>query len=1179
MLCRTRPLSCLRVRSSARAAVRPRVLASARSSIAAHAANQSRPERFSPFAPSLPQARLFATDAALMEMAVPDLGAESITEGTIMEWKRAVGDPVNKGDVIAVIETDKVTVEVNAPESGTIESLIVEEGAVCEVGKPLVVIRVGAGGTAPTTPSKPAPATTSPSTAPTPTPAPQAKAKAPAAKKPAADKTPKLSGKGFYFDAIASGANAHYMESLYMQWKANPSQVDPSWSQYFMEIDRGGSAGPATAESMALASAVRAYQVYGHKAANLDPLGLSAWKDEKEAPRELDPDVYGFFGPALDAQVSVQVSDGGTTGILASVTPSMTFNEVFANLKKTYCGTVGVEYMHIQELEKQNWIRDRVESESLYDCDKATALRVFERLCYADTFETFLGKNFKTTKRFGVDGGESVIPGLNALVDRAAELGCENFVIGMPHRGRLNVMAHVLGKPLPQILSEFKGTHYNIEEILDELEGEDWSSSGDVKYHLGTSNERVYPDGRTVRLSLEANPSHLETVDPITLGRTRAKQYFMGNTDECTRKVMPILMHGDAAFAGQGIVYETMQLAKVEDFDVGGTVHVVVNNQVGFTTDPQNSRTMTYCSDIGKGFGIPIFHCNGDDPVAVCRAFEIAAEWRQQWGEDVILDVICYRRFGHNEIDNPDFTQPLLYKQIKKHPRTEALTAQRLVEQGLASQAEIDEIRSRVLSKYEESLTASESWVPEGPDKWVATPWPGYKVGASIEALPRPITGVEVDLLRKVGEKLYEFPAGFTPHPQLKRQFDTKLQRVAEGSGLDWGACEGLAFGTLLLEGIHVRITGQDVERGTFSHRHCFVRDNKTGDRYGFLNSMNLGNQAEFIARNSVLSEYGVLGFELGYSYENPNTLIMWEGQFGDFANTAQVIFDQYLSAGEHKWLQQSGLTVLLPHGYDGQGAEHSSCRIERFLQMCDDDEDDIPRLDSDSRSKQAQSANMAVCNITTPANYFHALRRQTHRKFRKPLIVAAPKNLLRHKMAVSSFEEMAPGTAFKRLISERDPEIANNPDKVDRLVFCTGKIYYELVEERAKHSANNIAIITLEQIAPFPFDQVVEEMTKYSNVDHGDGIAAGSIVWCQEEPKNMGAWAYVRPRLVTSAREGMDSDTVIAYVGRRAAASPATGLAKLHAAEQSAVVSEALFGSVGDGKDRGSMLLGHRAA
>lgn len=966
-----------------------------------------------------------------------------------------------------------------------------------------------------------------------------------------------------------------------MQWKADPAKIDPSWAEYFGGLEKGGAlmTGPASPEALALANAVRAYQVYGHKAANLDPLGLYAWKrgGNQAEPEELSPDLYGFNANVIKKKVGGHVMSGGNAGILAAVTPDMTFEQVLENLKKTYCGSIGVEYMHMGDLEKLNWIRDHIEAPRMLQQDKAESLRVFERLCVADTFETFLGKNFKTTKRFGLDGGEAVIPGLNALVDRAAELGCENFVIGMPHRGRLNVLANVLGKPMEQMLSEFKGTHYNMEQILNELEQEDFSLSGDVKYHLGTSNERKYPDGRTVRLSLEANPSHLETVDPVTLGRARAKQFFMGNTEECKTKVMPILMHGDAAFAGQGVVYETMQLANVEDFDVGGTIHVIVNNQVGFTTNPENSRTTMYCSDLGKGFGIPIFHCNGDDPIAVARAFEVAAEWRQHWHEDVILDVVCYRRFGHNEIDNPDFTQPLLYKQIKTHPRTEELTARRLVESGMLSQAEIDEVRARVLKKYEEALVASDSWEPQGSDKWVATPWPGFTVGAALETLPFPVTGVDKELLGKVGAKLYEFPASFTPNPQLKRQFDTKLERIKSGDGLDWGACEGLAFGTMLLEGTHVRIAGQDVERGTFSHRHCFVRDNKTNERYGFLNNMNLGTQAEFIARNSVLSEYGVLGFELGYSYESPNLLNIWEAQFGDFANTAQVIFDQYMSAGEHKWLQQSGLTVLLPHGYDGQGAEHSSCRIERFLQMADDDEDDIPGLDSEARSKQVQAANWVICNITTPGNYFHALRRQVHRQFRKPLVVAAPKNLLRLKACVSSFDDMGPGTYFQRLIPERDAEIANNPDDVEKLIFCTGKIYYELVEEREKHGIKNIAIVSVEQIAPFPFDLVVEEMNKYTNVDHGNGILPGSVIWCQEEPKNMGAWQYVRPRLVTSAREGLDRDTVIAYAGRRAAASPATGLAKLHQAEQEAVMYEALFGEAGGEAHRGSSLLGHR--
>eukprot|EP00746_Dinoflagellata_sp_MGD_P001394 gnl/MRDRNA2_/MRDRNA2_102624_c0_seq1.p1 gnl/MRDRNA2_/MRDRNA2_102624_c0~~gnl/MRDRNA2_/MRDRNA2_102624_c0_seq1.p1 ORF type:complete len:1088 (+),score=229.01 gnl/MRDRNA2_/MRDRNA2_102624_c0_seq1:63-3326(+) len=1028
-------------------------------------------------------------------------------------------------------------------------------------------------------------------------------------------------------EEIVFGANELHLESIYGLWKVDSSQVDPVWTPYFEALEQGqpaalpmggkrlrkaslsariaaesakGSAvapvasAPAAAPSgdsinaQALSHMIRAFQIRGHEVANLDPLGLFAWKKNPARPPELDPEFYGFQDSDYAKKLKTKTtrsSVGGASGLLASMDAPLlgkstgTLGDLIANLNAVYCGTLGIEYMHMADRKKCNWWRDRLEDPDFLYLDPKKAVKTFERICDADSFEQYLGKNFKTTKRFGLDGGESVVPGLKALIDKAADMGCQEFVIGMPHRGRLNVLVNVLGKPMPQMFAEFKGTHYDLDKILAELETEDWSASGDVKYHLGTSNERKYPDGKVVRLSLEANPSHLETVDPITVGRVKAKQFYMGNTDECMKKVMPILMHGDAAFAGQGVVYETMQLAGVEDFAVGGTVHVIVNNQVGFTTDPKNSRTSTYCSDLGKGFNIPILHCNGDDVHAVVRAFELAAEWRQEWGTDVIVDLICYRRFGHNEIDNPDFTQPNLYKAISKHPRSENITADHLIKSGIAMPEKIEEIRNKIAQQLEDDLKASEDWVPQGVESWVCTHWPGFEVGGLKAASPPKVTGVDKEILSKIGQKLCEVPSTFTIHPQLGRIIDAKRQRVTEGADLDWGTCEALAWGTLLLEGTHVRIAGQDVERGTFSHRHCFLRDQKDNSRFSFLQNLapDLGSQAEFTARNSALSEYAVLGFELGYSYENPNTLNIWEAQFGDFANTAQVITDQYLSAGEHKWHQQTALTVLLPHGYDGQGAEHSSCRLERFLQMCDDDEDDIPAIkEAGSFSKQVQNANWQVCNISTPANYFHALRRQIHRDYRKPLIVAAPKNLLRLKTCVSTFDDMGPGTMFQRVISERNPNI--KPENVTRLVFCTGKIYYELAAERDNAELTHIAIVSVEQIAPFPFDRIIEEMEKYPNVDHGDGIHPGDVVWCQEEPKNMGSWTYVKPRLVTAAREGLDKDTVPFYAGRRAAASPATGLAKLHTMEQNAVVQEGLTGQdiLGDVRDRSSALLGH---
>eukprot|EP00933_Yihiella_yeosuensis_P079725 TRINITY_DN930_c0_g1_i1.p1 TRINITY_DN930_c0_g1~~TRINITY_DN930_c0_g1_i1.p1 ORF type:complete len:1068 (-),score=228.22 TRINITY_DN930_c0_g1_i1:671-3874(-) len=1036
------------------------------------------------------------------------------------------------------------------------------------------------------------------------------------------------SKRSFYEDATASGSNALYLESIYAQWKMDSSKLDPRWDPYFRAMEAGESPGsPPLAGSAARQAAlsarldtispssmpkkayarvsgniptriraedssydvdpvglkylIRAFQVRGHEAANLDPLGIHTWRKSKTIP-ELSPKFHGFSEADLDKTVSAsnmlwRGSTGGNEGFLSNMSSlggqDMTLRQIVEILEKTYCGNIGVEYMHIADRKRCNWIRQRVESPTFLQSDREKLLQIYDRLCYSDGFERFLGDKFKTTKRFGIDGGEAVIPGLKALVDRGVELGIDEFVFGMPHRGRLNILVNVLGKPMPQMLAEFLGTAWDADGIVKELQDDDWASAGDVKYHLGTSNQIEYPDVGTVTLTMEANPSHLETVGPVTLGRARAKQFYLGDEPESRSRVMPILLHGDAAFAGQGVVYESMQLAKVDDFDVGGTIHVIVNNQVGFTTDPKNSRSTNYCSDLGKAFDIPIFHCNGDDPIAVVRAFEMAAEWRQAWGRDCILDVICYRRFGHNESDNPEFTQPQIYSAIKKHHRSEEIFAQKLIEDGTATAEELDQYKSKVWQEYEQDHEAAQTYKPVPEQDWVATKWEGVRKPNEL-AQKKP-TGVDIELLSKIGNALCKVPDSLKLHNALKRIMKAKQDRITAGAGIDWGTAEALAFGSLLLEGNHVRITGQDVQRGTFSHRHCVVHDQATGAEHSFLNAMDLGPQETFVARNSILAEYAVLGYELGYSYEGPNALVIWEAQFGDFANTAQVMFDQFISAGEHKWLQQSALTMLLPHGYDGQGAEHSSCRLERFLQMSDDDEDDVPDYDSGT---QVQKANWQVMNLTTPANYFHALRQQLHRDFRKPLVIASPKALLRHKACISSFEDMGPDSKFMRLIPERDAAISANPEQVKRLVFCTGKIYYELVAEREKLGLTDVAIATVEMIAPFPFDKVRDEIAKYPNVDKGDGVHPGDIIWCQEEPKNMGAWAYVRPRMVTVSREALDMDLVVRYVGRRASAAPATGIGKLHSIEQSAVIAEALQGKLTwQESSRPTAILGHQ--
>lgn len=985
----------------------------------------------------------------------------------------------------------------------------------------------------------------------------------------------------FYEDAVASGVNARYLENLYLQWKVNPAKLDTQWNDYFRALEAGtsttstgvvGSGGAGGLQNL-----IRAYQVRGHEAAELDPLGLHAWRkwtDKGLSPAvpELEPSFHGFS--EADLERTFQVS-------LANLNGEHTLQEILGTLRSTYSGSVGIEYMHIGDLKKVEWIRQRVEDPNFIPSDKNKLIKVYQELLKVDTFEQFLNVQYKTTKRFGVDGGEAAVAGVNAAIEKAATLGMTECVIGMPHRGRLNVLTNVVRKPLVQMFAEFKGTHYDFEKLVEKSEGDDWLFAGDVKYHLGTSQTFTLNGANTITATLEANPSHLETVNTVTLGRARAKQYYLGNTAESRHRVLPILFHGDASFAGQGVVYETMQLAHVQEFDVGGTIHVIINNQVGFTTDPVDDRSTMYTSDVGKTFNLPILHVNGDDPVAVTSAFELAAEWRQTWQTDVIMDVICYRRFGHNETDAPEYTQPVLYKQINKHPRTEAVYSKSLVDNSVASQKELDSMKSDLWKQHETAFKAADSFKPSEEAEWVATKWEGF-VRPTDVSNSHP-TGVDIELLRKIGERLCYTPEGFKAHAGLKRQLKKKMEDIETGETIDWATAEALAFGTLLLEGNHVRITGQDVQRGTFAHRHCVIKDQATGEDWCFLQNLDLGPQENFIARNSILAEYAVVGFELGYSYENPTALVLWEAQFGDFANTAQVMTDQFISAGEHKWLQQSGLVMLLPHGYMGQGAEHSSCRIERFLQLSDDDEDDIPDFEDGFGRRQVQRANWQVMNLSTPANYFHALRRQQHRDFRKPMVVASPKNLFRLRQCVSPLSDMELDTRFQRLIGERDPEIDANHDKVDRLVFCSGKIYYELVAERERLGLKNVAIITLEQLAPFPFDRVKEVMEKYNHVDVGDGVHPGQLIWCQEEPKNMGAWSYVRPRFVTTAREGFHQDLVMRYIGRRAAASPATGYPKLHNAEQEAILREALLGT-SDARaednfsvQRPSSLLGHQ--
>ena len=828
-------------------------------------------------------------------------------------------------------------------------------------------------------------------------------------------------------------------------------------------------------ERLGLVHLVSAYQSRGHEVANLDVLGLR--NRPLSSVADLDFKTYGFTEADLDRSFDFGRGGDGMVGFLGAsasahgANSTITLRSLVARLQATYCGSIGWEYMHISDREKQNWLRERCELAQPPTLTKQKSLQIYDRLAHSTLFEQYLANKFNTAKRFGLEGCESLVPGLKALVDRATEKGVESIVFGMPHRGRLNVLVNVIRKPMELLLKEFMGTHVDMEAYERSLAGGNWSGSGDVKYHLGTSYDRTYPDGRKVHLALVANPSHLEAVNPVVAGKVRAKQDLIGDKDRT--RVMGIMLHGDAAFAGQGVVYETLAMAQLKNYGTGGTVHVICNNQVGFTTDPESGRFTTHPSDICKAFDVPAFHVNADDPEAVTRVFEVAAEYRARFKTDVLVNLVGYRKYGHNELDQPMFTQPVMYSKIAKHPTALELYGAKLLGSGQVTQGELGAIKEAVDASYALAWTKAQekekkkdvASAAAGNITWLTSKWAGFNSPEHLSRI-RP-TGVPLETLNSIGRALCALPATIKLHPSLMRIMKAKEDSLKAGSGLDWGTAEALAFGSLLLEGNNVRLSGQDVERGTFSHRHAVMHTQDSDAVYCPLN--NLGaKQAPFLASNSPLSEYGVMGFELGYSLEHPNQLVLWEAQFGDFVNGAQIIIDQFLSSGETKWLRQCGLVLLLPHGMEGMGPEHSSARIERFLQQCDDAEDVVPPMD-ESKRMQIQHTNWQVLNCTTPANYFHALRRQVHRNFRKPLIVASPKSLLRHKNAVSSLVDMSEGSMFKRVIPEDAPALLAAPTKVRKLIFCTGKVYYDLLKQREDLKCKDVAIARLEQIAPFP--------------------------------------------------------------------------------------------------------------
>ncbi len=948
------------------------------------------------------------------------------------------------------------------------------------------------------------------------------------------------------------GANAQFIEQLYARYLGDPTSVDSSWRDLFDQLNEKGLSpsqlgqGPtwnrtrpalengeivgaltglwprtaarqagedevrsAARNSVRAIQLVRAYRVMGHLAADLDPLRLS-----RKAPlAQLDPGFYGFGEADLDKPIFLD----GVMG-LESATP----RQMVSLLKRTYCGRIGYEFAHINDPEQKDWLQRRIEGpDKEIAFTKEGKRAILNKLIEAEGFEKFSGLRFIGTKRFGLDGGESMVPALEQIIKRGGQLGVQEILLGMSHRGRLNVLANVMSKPYRQIFHEFQGGSANPSEV---------EGSGDVKYHLGASADREF-DGNKVHLSLTANPSHLEAVNPVVLGKARAKFEQLGDRINRTC-VLPLLIHGDAAFAGQGVVAECFAMSGTKGFRTGGTIHFIVNNQIGFTTTPNYARSSPYPSDVALMVQAPIFHVNGDDPEAVVHCARVATEFRQKFHKDVVIDMFCYRRFGHNETDEPAFTQPLMYRAIKDHPTTLELYGRKLVEEGTLAETDVQAMIAAFNARLDEELEVARAHRPDRAD-WLDGRWTGF--AAAPEGDRRGETAVALDKLKFVGGALARVPDGLHLHRTIARQLEAKAQMIQTGEGVDWATAEALAFGTLLDEGYAVRLSGQDCSRGTFSQRHAALVDQEDERRYVPLNHIREG-QAEFEVVDSLLSEMAVVGFEYGYSLAEPRALVLWEAQFGDFANGAQVIIDQFIASGERKWLRMSGLVLLLPHGYEGQGPEHSSARLERYLQLCAQD-------------------NIQVAYCTTPANYFHVLRRQLHRSFRKPLVLMTPKSLLRHKRCVSRLAEMAEGSSFHRVLlddaqSNPGSSLALAPDdRIRRVILCTGKVYYDLFEEREKRGADRIQLIRLEQLYPFPDRALAHELARFPNAE---------LVWCQEEPLNQGAWSFVALRIQASM-ERLGSSRTCRYVGRPACAATATGLMTSHLKELKAVLDEAL--------------------
>lgn len=967
-----------------------------------------------------------------------------------------------------------------------------------------------------------------------------------------------MGAEGLDFADIAGGVSPAFVETLYAKWKADPASVEAGWREWFDGLEgsvtgpswerpnwpptetdaltaaldptqmepapkpaKPGAPAPAAAAPAASSAdiaraannsiramlLIRTYRVRGHLAANLDPLGLS----KQELPADLTPEYHGFTAADLDRPIYL----GGTMGL-----EKATIRELVEILRRNYCGNVGLEYMHIADVEERRFLQERMEGkdkaiEFTPEGKKAILAKVIE----AEQWEKFLGRKYVGTKRFGLDGGELMIPAMEAIIKYGGAQGVREIVYGMAHRGRLNMLGTVMAKPYKVIFHEFAGGSANPDDI---------GGSGDVKYHLGTSTDREF-DGINVHMSLVANPSHLEAVDPVVLGKVRAQQTNRNDLEEHAQ-VLPVLIHGDAAFAGQGIVWECLGFSGIRGYNTGGCVHFIINNQIGFTTSPQFARSSPYPSDVAKGVQAPIFHVNGDDPEAVTFACKMAIEFRQTFKRDIVIDMWCYRRFGHNEGDEPSFTQPLMYAKIKGHPGVAEVYAKRLESEGVIDGSFVPAKVAEFTAHLESEFEAGASYKANKAD-WFGGRWQGLGAPVDAETARRNVeTGIDKKLFDSLGRTLTTIPDGLTPHKTLTRVLEAKAAMFKSGENFDWATGEALAFGALLSEGYGVRLSGQDSGRGTFSQRHAVWVDQTDEHKYVPLSEIPHGR---FEVLDSPLSEYGVLGFEYGYALADPKSLVLWEAQFGDFVNGAQIMIDQFIAAGEAKWLRANGLVMLLPHGYEGQGPEHSSARPERFLQLCAGD-------------------NMQVANVTTPANYFHLLRRQMHRNFRKPLIIMTPKSLLRHKLAVSKTEDFLGDTHFRRILS--DPSAPADKD-VKRVVLCTGKVAYDLIEARDAAGDKTTAIIRIEQLYPFPGEPLVKRLERMPNVEE--------VVWAQEEPKNNGYWFFVEPYIEACMVEAGIKPQRPRYAGRAAAASPATGLMKRHQAEQGALVADALGHSV----------------